>query len=218
MSISGSTSSGRGPIRRLRLVLATANPDKAAEIVDIVGAAAGERVELVACPEGKVEVEETGDTLEENARLKARALVELTGMPAVADDTGLEVDALGGAPGVRSSRYAGIAGRYDENVTRLLAELEAAGATTQHERRARFRTVTVACFPDGHEVLGDGVVEGAIVFERRGAGGFGYDPVFVPTGHERTFAEMEPQEKHAMSQRGRAFRALVVALVEDIDS
>jgi XTP/dITP diphosphohydrolase len=175
-------------------------------------------VELVACPEGTAEVDETGDTLEENARLKARALVELTGLPAVADDTGLEVDALGGEPGVRSSRYAGIAGRYDENVTKLLAELEAADATTAHERRARFRTVTVACFPDGHEVFADGLVEGTIVFERQGVGGFGYDPVFVPAGQERTFAEMQPQEKHAISQRGRAFRALVDALLEDIDS
>ncbi|MGD0321378.1 MAG: RdgB/HAM1 family non-canonical purine NTP pyrophosphatase [Acidimicrobiales bacterium] len=203
---------------RLRLVLATANRDKAAEIIDIVRAAAGGSVELVACPEGTAEVDETGDTLEENARLKARALVELTGLPAVADDTGLEVDALGGEPGVRSSRYAGIAGRYDENVTKLLAELEAADATTAHERRARFRTVTVACFPDGHEVFADGLVEGTIVFERQGVGGFGYDPVFVPAGQERTFAEMQPQEKHAISQRGRAFRALVDALLEDIDS
>ncbi len=203
---------------RLRLVLATANRDKAAEIIDIVRAAAGQRVELVACPEGTAEVDETGDTLEENARLKAKALVELTGLPAVADDTGLEVDALGGEPGVRSSRYAGIAGRYDENVTKLLAELDAAGATTAHERRARFRTVTVACFPDGHEVFADGLVEGTIVFERQGVGGFGYDPVFVPAGQERTFAEMQPQEKHAISQRGRAFRALVDALLEDIDS
>jgi len=203
---------------RLRLVLATANRDKAAEIIDIVRAAAGGSVELVACPEGTAEVDETGDTLEENARLKARALVELTGLPAVADDTGLEVDALGGEPGVRSSRYAGIAGRYDENVTNLLAELEAADATTAHERRARFRTVTVACFPDGHEVFADGLVEGTIVFERQGVGGFGYDPVFVPAGQERTFAEMQPQEKHAISQRGRAFRALVDALLEDIDS
>jgi XTP/dITP diphosphohydrolase len=205
-------------VSRLRLVLATANPDKVAEIVDIVSACAGERVELVVCPEGTVEVEETGDTLEENARLKASALVELTGMPAVADDTGLEVDALGGAPGVCSSRYAGMAGKYDENVTKLLAELEAAGATTEKDRRARFRTVTVACFPDGHEVLADGVVEGVIAFERRGAGGFGYDPVFVPAGHEQTFAEMQPQQKHAISQRGRAFRALVIALLEDVDS
>jgi len=218
VSIGGSTSSRHDPMPRLRLVLATANRDKAAEIIDIVRAAAGGSVELVACPEGTAEVDETGDTLEENARLKARALVELTGLPAVADDTGLEVDALGGEPGVRSSRYAGIAGRYDENVTKLLAELEAADATTAHERRARFRTVTVACFPDGHEVFADGLVEGTIVFERQGVGGFGYDPVFVPAGQERTFAEMQPQEKHAISQRGRAFRALVDALLEDIDS
>jgi XTP/dITP diphosphohydrolase len=203
---------------RLRLVLATANADKAAEMIDIVTDIAGERVELIARPEDAGEVEETGETLEENARLKARALVELTGMPAVADDTGLEVDALGGAPGVRSARYAGIAASYDENVAKLLAELEAAGAATEQERRARFRTVIIACFPDGHEVLADGVVEGAIALERRGAGGFGYDSVFVPVGHERTFAEMAIQEKHAMSHRGRAFRVLAVGLLADVGS
>ncbi|HUY23086.1 MAG TPA: RdgB/HAM1 family non-canonical purine NTP pyrophosphatase [Acidimicrobiales bacterium] len=199
---------------RLRLVLATANPDKAAEIVAIVAAAAADRVELVARPGTVVEVEETGDTLEENARLKAYALLEATGLPAVADDTGLEVDALDGAPGVYSSRFAGEHASYDDNVAKLLADLEAAGAHGPEARRARFRTVAMACFPGGREVVANGVVEGSIAEARRGGEGFGYDPVFVPDGGDgRTFAEMTAPEKNARSHRARAFRALAVGLV-----
>jgi XTP/dITP diphosphohydrolase len=194
------------------VVLATASPEKTAEIADIVSAVSGGRVELIARPEGAREVEETGETLEENARLKARALVELTGMAALADDTGLEVDALAGAPGVRSARYAGEGATYEENVAKLLDELEKAGAVDESDRGARFRTVVVICFPDGDEIMAEGVVEGSIIPERRGKGGFGYDPVFVPEGHERTFAEMEPQEKHALSHRGRALSALALEL------
>jgi len=196
--------------------LATANPDKAAEIEEIINQTAGGKVELIARPRGAAEVDETGETLEENARLKAVALVSYTGMPAVADDTGLEVEALGGSPGVRSSRYAREGASYDENVSKLLSELEAAGATSVKERRARFRTVAIACFPDGREILAEGVVEGTIATERRGSRGFGYDPVFVPHGQDRTFAEMEPREKHALSHRGRAFRALAVGLSGDV--
>jgi XTP/dITP diphosphohydrolase len=212
VSVDVSPRSSDGGSSRLRFVLATANTDKAAEISEIVAAAAGEVIELVPRPEEADEVEETGDTLEENARLKARALVALCGMPAVADDTGLEVDALGGAPGVRSSRYAGLSASYDENVAKLLGALKEAGAREDDERRARFRTVAIACFPDGRELLAQGVVEGTIARDRRGGRGFGYDPVFVPAGHELTFAEMEPQDKHSLSHRGRAFRALAAMI------
>jgi len=198
----------------LRLVLATANPDKAAEIAAILDELSGGRIELVARPAHVADVEETGDTLEENARLKAHALVADTGLPAIADDTGLEVDALGGAPGVRSSRYSGEHATYDDNVSKLLVDLAAAGAEADSARRARFRTVAVACFPGGREVVADGVVEGHIAPARRGTGGFGYDPVFVPDGGSGlTFAEMAPAQKHACSHRGRAFRALAVGLV-----
>lgn len=217
---SGGTSrraiSGDGAARQLTLVLATANRDKAAEIVEILESTAGGRIEILPRPEEAAEVDETGDTLEENARLKARALVDHTGMPAVADDTGLEVDALAGAPGVRSSRFAGLDATYDQNVAKLLSELEAVGATAAECRRARFRTVAIACFPDGHEVAAEGSVEGTISSERSGAGGFGYDPVFVALGDERTFAEMSPGEKNAMSHRGRAFRALAIGLLAEI--
>jgi XTP/dITP diphosphohydrolase len=199
---------------RIRMVLATANPDKGAEIVALVADTVGDRVELVARPASMGEVEESGATLEENARLKALALVEATGLPAIADDTGLEVDALGGAPGVFSSRYSGEHASYDDNVAKLLAELDAAGARDPEARRARFRTVAMACFPGGREVVAHGVVEGTISGQRRGSGGFGYDPVFVPDGGDgRTYAEMSAAEKNARSHRARAFRALAVGLL-----
>jgi XTP/dITP diphosphohydrolase len=196
------------------MVLATANPDKAAEIVALVTETVGDKVELVARPAWVGEVEETGATLEDNARIKALALVEATGLPAVADDTGLEVDALGGAPGVFSSRYSGEHASYDDNVTKLLRELAAVGASTPEARRARFRTVAMVCFPGGREVAAHGVVEGVIAPDRRGDAGFGYDPVFVPDGGDgRTFAEMSGAEKNARSHRARAFRALAVGLL-----
>jgi XTP/dITP diphosphohydrolase len=157
------------------------------------------------------EVEETGSTLEENARIKATALVEALGLLAIADDTGLEVDALGGAPGVYAARYAGEGATYQENVAKLLRELE-----TVEDRRARFATVAIARWPDGRELARRGEVEGRITSAAQGSSGFGYDPVFVPDeGDGRTFAEMTPDEKHAVSHRGRAFRALVAALMKE---
>jgi len=190
-------------------VLATANPDKAREITEILG---GSCV-LIPRPAGVPEVEETGDTLEDNARLKALALVEATGRAAIADDTGLEVDGLGGRPGVWSSRYAGEHATYADNVDKLLHEL---GDRVGGARRARFRTVALAAWPDGRVLAVEGVVEGSIATEARGRGGFGYDPVFVPDeGDGRTFAELvdeAPDAKHRTSHRGRAFGALAAAL------
>jgi XTP/dITP diphosphohydrolase len=183
----------------MRIVLASANPDKVAEIVAIL-----DGHDLVPRPPDVPEVEENGETLEDNARLKAVVLCEATGEPAVADDTGLEVVALGGAPGVYSARYAGERATYADNVAKLVASL--AGVTG---RRARFRTVALLRFPDGREVVASGVVEGTIAEVPRGDNGFGYDPVFVPDeGDGRTFAEMTAGEKHAVSHRGRAFREL----------
>jgi XTP/dITP diphosphohydrolase len=188
----------------VRLVLATANPDKAAEIVAVL---AGSGIEPVPRPAGVPDVDETGATLEENARLKAVALCRATGLPALADDTGLEVAALGGAPGVLSARYAGEGATYAANVAKLLAAL--AGVD---DRAARFRTVCVVAFPDGREVVADGAVDGTIAIAPQGDGGFGYDPVFVPAeGDGRTFGQMGP-EKHDISHRGRAVRAVVARL------
>lgn len=195
----------------LRLVLASANPDKAAEIAEILRAALGSRLELIARPAEVPDVAETGQTFVDNARLKAAALLEATGIAAIADDSGLEVDALGGAPGVHSARYAGPAATYADNVAKLLAELPTAAT-----RRARFRTVALARFTDGHELIAEGTVEGEIARQPRGSGGFGYDPLFVPDGGDgRTFGELDPAEKHSVSARGRAFRGLAELLGGD---
>jgi XTP/dITP diphosphohydrolase len=192
-----------------RVVLATANPDKARELAD---ALAGLELELVPRPAAVPDIEETGTTLLENARLKARALVAATGLAALADDTGLEVDALGGAPGVYSARYAGKGATYADNVVKLIDEMDAA---RRNARTARFRTVLVLAETDGTEIVVDGVAEGVIADAPRGDGGFGYDPVFVPAGGGgRTFAEMTRAEKHAVSHRGRALRALAARLRE----
>jgi len=186
-----------------RFVLATANPDKAREIAEVLAA-----VGIAVDPRDPdlPEVEETGATLEDNARLKAEAIALGAGRPAIADDTGLEVDALGGAPGVHSARFAGPTATYADNVDLLLERL----ADVEGPRRtARFATVAIARWPDGHEVAAIGTVEGAITHTARGAGGFGYDPVFAPAeGDGRTFAEMSSDEKHTLSHRGRAFRSL----------
>jgi XTP/dITP diphosphohydrolase len=193
----------------VRLVLATANPDKADEIRAVL-ADAGVDVELVPRPAGVPEVDETGETLEENARLKAVALCAATGLPAVADDTGLSVDALVGAPGVHSARFAGEDATYADNVEKLLRELREVPGP---DRTARFTTVALARWPDGREVAAIGDVEGTIAIEARGDGGFGYDPLFVPVeGDGRTFAEMTAAEKHRVSHRGRAFRTLADGL------
>jgi XTP/dITP diphosphohydrolase len=193
----------------VRLVLASGNPHKAAEITDIL-LAAGLDVEILPRPAEVPEVVEDGLTLEDNARLKAVALCEATGLPAVADDTGLEVDALGGAPGVWSARYAGEHATYEDNVQKLLGELQ---GVPSERRGARFATVALVRWPDGREVAAIGEVEGDIVEEPRGGAGFGYDPVFRPAeGDGRTFAEMTPAEKHAVSHRGRAFRTLADGL------
>jgi XTP/dITP diphosphohydrolase len=202
--------SGPGGTGPLRLVLASANHDKVKEIVAVLSASLP--VELVPRPGDVPDVVEDADTLVGNARLKARALVAATGTSAVADDTGLEVDALGGEPGVYSARYAGEDATYADNVTKLLREL---GALEDDggERRASFKTVALVAFPDGSEVWAEGVLPGTIATESRGTNGFGYDPVFVPDGGDgRTFAEMRPEEKDAVSHRGRAFRALAAEL------
>lgn len=189
---------------RPRLVCASANPDKVAEIAAILDGV----VDLLPRPSEVPDVVEDADTLVGNARLKAIAICDAAGLPAVADDTGLEVDALGGAPGVYAARYAGEGCSYADNRAKLLAEL---GDTT--DRTARFRTSVVVRWPDGTEIAVDGVCEGSITRREQGERGFGYDAVFVPAdGDGRTFAEMTDDEKHAISHRGRAFRNLLDAL------
>ena len=183
-------------------VSATGNPDKLREIVAILGS----EIQLLPRPEGLAEPEEDAATLEGNARIKAICVAEASGLPAIADDTGLEVDALNGEPGVRSARFAGENATYAQNVALLLERLEATPATA---RTARFKTIALALWPDGKEVIAEGTVEGVIATTPRGTNGFGYDPIFIPADSKgRTLAEMTNEEKNAISARGRAFREL----------
>lgn len=186
-----------------RLAVASKNRDKVREIEEVLRQTGlvGEIVQGLDWPD----VAETGATLEENALLKARAVVEATGLPAIADDTGLEVHALGGEPGVHTARFAGPVATYEDNVDRMLEVMEGVG-----DRAARFRTVVALVFPDGAEVTAEGSVEGVIAMARRGDYGFGYDPIFEIDG--RTLGEMSAAEKHELSHRARAVRALATAL------
>lgn len=183
-----------------RLVVASKNPDKIAEIEEVLQGT--NLTEEIVRDLDWPDVEETGSTLEENALLKARAVVEATGLPVLADDTGLEVDALDGAPGVHTARFAGPEARYEDNVAKLIEAMK--GRT---DRSARFRTVVALVFPDGVEIVAEGSVEGVITERTRGERGFGYDPVFAVGG--QTLAEMTLEEKNQLSHRARAIRALV---------
>ena len=190
----------------LTFVLATANPHKADEMRALLSSL---DVTVLERPAGIADVEETEDTLEGNALLKARALAAVTGHPAVADDTGLFVDALGGRPGVWSARYAGEAATYAQNVLKLLDEMR---DVLDEDRGASFRTVIAVAFPDGDVLCVEGELRGTITREARGAGGFGYDPVFAVEGDGRTLAEMSAEDKNDLSHRARALRALALAL------
>ncbi len=191
----------------VRLVLASHNRGKLAEFRRIL---AGLDVEL-ADPDtlDLPEVEETGTTFTENALLKARAAVAATGLASVADDSGLVVDALGGEPGVRSARYAG---RHGDDAANLALVLERMAGREQ--RSARFVCVAALVTPDGREWTAEGTLEGVLTHAPRGTDGFGYDPVLQPLGETRTTAELTPQEKDAISHRGKAFRALRPAVAQ----
>jgi XTP/dITP diphosphohydrolase len=188
----------------IQLVCASANPDKVVEIQRLLDGV----VDLLPRPDHVPDVVEDADTLLGNARLKAAALCAATGIAAVADDTGLEVDALGGAPGVHAARYAGEGCSYADNRTKLLAELG-----SEPDRRAAFKTVAIVVWPDGSELAVEGVCPGVITTAERGETGFGYDSVFQPDEAKgATFAEMSADAKNAISHRGRAFRALLSEL------
>ncbi|MBE0416543.1 MAG: RdgB/HAM1 family non-canonical purine NTP pyrophosphatase [Coriobacteriia bacterium] len=198
----GATTAGQAP---MRVVVATGNRHK---VEEIRAALAFTSWEFVAAADlgGWPEPEETGETFEENARIKALAASETYGLPALADDSGLEVDALDGEPGVYSSRYAGSCATDAENNARLLLAL---GDTPRVRREARFRSVIVLVREDGSEVVAEGVCEGHIGTEPRGEHGFGYDPLFWPDATPgRTMAELPMAEKNAISHRGAALRAL----------
>ncbi|MEY3700164.1 MAG: hypothetical protein RIT16_524 [Actinomycetota bacterium] len=187
----------------LRAVCASANPHKVAEIFELMGGV----IDLQPRPADLADVVEDADTLVGNARLKAVAVCAATGLPALADDTGLEVDALNGAPGVRTARFAGEQATDADNRAKMLRELNGKART------CRFRTVALLRFPDGREIIAEGVCEGSIAKSEIGDRGFGYDPLFIARdGDGRTFAQMSASEKHELSHRGKAFRELSLAI------
>ncbi len=188
-----------------RVVVASKNPDKVRE-VEAVLAELTPPIEVVRGLDWE-DIEETEDTLEGNAILKATAVAAATGLPAVADDTGLEVAALGGAPGINTGRYAGPNASYEDNVAKLLADLEGVA-----DRVARFRTVIALVEPGAEPIVVEGSMEGEIGPEPRGSNGFGYDPVFLVG--DRTYAEMSDEEKNAISHRALAIRALADVLAD----
>lgn len=190
------------------LTLATANPGKVTELVSLLG----DRYEIRARPADLAETDEDGDTLEANARKKAAEVVAHCGTLAVADDSGLFVAALGGRPGVHTARFAGPDATHDENIDLLLAQL--ASHPDPADRTAEFRTVIVAAWPDGRELVVEGRVPGRVTGARRGGDGFGYDPIFVPDEGEGglTFAEMSLEAKNRISHRARAIAALLARI------
>lgn len=199
-----------------RIVLATTNAGKIRELRDILADAALP-IELVGLEEFPQigEVAETGLTFAENALLKAHAVARGSGLPAIADDSGLCVDALNGMPGVFSARWSGVradrATKDKANLDLLLAQL---ADVPEGRRGAHFACAAALALPTGEEHVVEGAMHGSLLFEPRGAGGFGYDPIFVPEGYDRTNAELSPAEKNAISHRGRAFRALVPVIAE----
>ncbi len=193
------------------LVLATGNPGKVKELNDLLSGS-GWLVRSLKEVAGEVEIEESGRTLEENAAIKARFVWELTGIPALADDTGLEVDALDGRPGLYSARYAGPEADSASNRRKLITELQ--HITDPAGRSARFRTVLV--YISGDDVRHfEGVCTGTILAAERGSGGFGYDPVFRPDGYRQTFAELDPEVKNRISHRGRALQEFLKDVIKN---
>ena len=193
----------------MKLVFATNNRHKLQEVRDIVG----DRVEVLSLADINCydDIPETADTLQGNALIKARHIYDKYGLDCFADDTGLEVEALGGAPGVYSARYAGEECNSEANMRKLLESL-----TGKTNRNAQFRTV-IALIIEGEERLFNGIVKGTIATEKKGDSGFGYDPVFVPEGHTESFAQMSSEMKNSMSHRFRATQQLGIYLKENYD-
>ena len=189
-----------------KLVLATFNRDKVRELRQLIGVLPVEVIGLYEIP-GANAAAESGHTVRENALLKARAAYDLTGLSTIADDTSLEVDALGGKPGIYAARFAGPGATYSDNVRRLLEVMDG-----REPRTARFRTCCVACLTDGREIDAEGVLEGRILAGPRGQEGFGYDPIFEVEGTGRTLAEMTAAEKNAISHRAKAMKLLLAKM------
>jgi len=191
------------------LAVASRNAHKLREIARICASWPATWVTVETDPRGFPEVEETGDTYLENALLKARAVAAALDLPALADDSGIEVDALGGAPGPRSARFAGETATDEQNLKQLVRSLAGIPGSG---RTARYRCIAAIAWPDGREVHAEATSDGSLIAKPRGTRGFGYDPVFVPAGWDRTMAELTDEEKDRVSHRGRALRALAELL------
>lgn len=194
-----------------RIAIATTNPHKLRELARICRDWPVEWLTVENHRGPWPDVEEPHDTYLANALEKARAVSRVLGAPAMADDSGIEVDGLDGAPGPRSARYAGEDATDAENLEKLLV---AVARFPPRQRAARYRCVAAIAWPDGPELHAEGLCEGILIGDPRGAGGFGYDPAFVPGGETRTMAELSDEEKDGISHRGRAFRALATRLVD----
>lgn len=196
----------------MKLILASNNKDKLREIREILS---DTDIEIISQREAgcNFEAEENGATFLENARIKALAAMKATGLPAVSDDSGLEIAALGGRPGVYSARYGGESAGYAKKCAMILSELEG-----KSDRSAAFVSAVVCIFPNGDEITAGGIMRGSIAYAPAGDGGFGYDPIFLPDGFEKTAAELTDDEKNAISHRGQAFRAFAEKLKAYIEN
>jgi XTP/dITP diphosphohydrolase len=205
-----------------RVVIATHNPGKLREMRELL---APYGIDAVSAGDlGLPEPAETGASFADNARIKARAAAQATGLPALSDDSGLTVEALGGAPGIQSARWAGPDKDFARAMRVIEEKLASAGATTPEKRRAAFVSVLTIIWPDGHQESFEGRVDGTLVWPPRGTSGFGYDPMFLPDGHKQTFGEMSAEEKHGLPPRGsglshraRAFLALAQTCLDKPD-
>ena len=198
-------------MNNMKIVAATGNKHKIEEIESITRKFGMNVITKAEAGVGDLEVEETGTTFEENSLIKAEAIMKATGMPAIADDSGLEADALNGAPGVYSARFSGEGATDESNNAKLLKLME---NIPDDERSARFVSVVTLCFPDGTVVAARGECPGMLRRSPRGDGGFGYDPLFVPVGYDKTYAEISAEEKNIISHRAKALGILRMKLKE----
>lgn len=198
-------------MNNMKIVAATGNKHKIEEIESITKKFGMNVITKAEAGVGDLEVEETGTTFEENSLIKAEAIMKATGMPAIADDSGLEADALNGAPGVYSARFSGEGATDESNNAKLLKLME---NIPDDARSARFVSVVTLCFPDGTVVAARGECPGTLRRSPRGDGGFGYDPLFVPVGYDKTYAEISAEEKNIISHRAKALGILRMKLKE----
>ena len=195
------------------MIAATQNRGKLKELRQITEKYGQELISMADAGLGDLEIEENGETFAENSYIKASTVAKLTGRPCIADDSGLCVDALDGAPGIHSARYSGIHGDDQANRTKLLADLK---DVPEEDRTAHFTCCITLCRPDGSSLVAEGICPGRIAFEERGEGGFGYDKVFIPEGQQETFAQLGTEVKNKIGHRARALARLEELLDQEI--